>query len=91
MQTPVTRLKKAVALNAVTRKDAYSLPTIYDVSDQLHGMRFFSTLDLPSAFFLSKFTQSLLRRRQLQPILATMNFSACPLAFATPPKPFKGQ
>jgi len=38
-------------LNKVTKKDAYPLPLIQDIFDQLQGKSVFSTLDLKSGFF----------------------------------------
>jgi len=38
------------ALNKVTRKDAYPIPLIRDIFDQLQGATVFSTLDLKSGF-----------------------------------------
>ena len=38
------------ALNKVTRKDAYPIPLIRDIFDQLHGATVFSTLDMKSGF-----------------------------------------
>ena len=38
------------ALNAITIKNAYPLPRIDDLLDQLHGAQFFTSLDLTSAY-----------------------------------------
>ena len=38
-------------LNQVTKKDAYPLPLIKDIFDQLQGKKIFSTLDLKSGYF----------------------------------------
>ena len=38
------------ALNAITVKNAYPLPRIDDMLDQLHGAKFFTSLDLSSAY-----------------------------------------
>ena len=38
-------------LNEVTRKDAYSIPRIQTILDKLHGNRFFSVIDISSAYW----------------------------------------
>lgn len=37
-------------LNAVTMKNKYPMPSIYDMFDQLRGAKFFSKIDLQSSF-----------------------------------------
>ena len=39
------------ALNALTLKDSYPLPRVDELLDQLHGARFFTTMDLASAYY----------------------------------------
>ena len=38
-------------LNAITVKDKYPLPRIDDTIDQLHGSKFFTTLDLYNGYW----------------------------------------
>ena len=48
-KTTLLDLLLIIALNDVTRKDAYPIPEMKDILDKLHGSEYFSTLDGASA------------------------------------------
>ena len=56
-QDIVSTIYSCFKLNAVTQKDAYPLPSIYDTPDTLSGSQWFSTLDLLSRYWQVKMAE----------------------------------
>lgn len=71
-------------LSAVTRKDAYPLPLIQDILDQLEGATIFTTLDLRSGYWQIPVDEHHTPRLPLSVIVVSSNGVACHLGCVMP-------
>ncbi|GKC03278.1 putative reverse transcriptase domain-containing protein [Tanacetum coccineum] len=67
-------------LNKVTVKNAYLLPRINDLFDQLQGARWFLKNDLHTGYHQLKVREKIYLKRLLERVMGTMNSLSCPLA-----------
>ena len=75
------------ALNSVTIKDQYLIPTVDNMIDD-YGAEYFLNLIFVLAI-IKEFMQMMYTRQPSEPIVVTMNSSSCHSIFVTPIPPSK--
>ena len=76
-------------LNAVTVKDAYSLPRIDNTQDSLAGAKYFSTLDFASGYWQVEVEETDKRKMALSTPQGHFEFNVMPFGLANVPATFQ--
>lgn len=66
------------ALNSITVKDRYPIPTVDGLLDELFGASIFSKIDLRSGYHQIRIAAGDEHKTSFRTIMATLNFWSCP-------------
>ena len=77
------------ALNNITQKDAFPLPVIRDIFDQLEGASYFSLLDLDSGYHQLKLGKKTIPKTAFTCELGLFEYVRLPFGIATAPAQFQ--
>ena len=76
-------------LNSLTQKDAYNLPRIDDILDQIGGSRFRSTLDLTTGYWQIPMHPESKEKTAFTTRLGLYEFNVCPFGLTNAPPTFQ--
>lgn len=76
------------ALNAITIRDNFPIPTVEELLDELHQATFFSKIDLRSGYHQIRVAPQDIHKTAFRTIDVTSNFSSCHSGLRMPPRLF---